>query len=263
MRRDRLTARPPFFSIRPMNRTSNVVPFALALGLTGLVACQQGAPSAPPAQKAKPASKPAAKAAPSQAANSPTNLPAALMDPSKANETAPDTYAVKFETTAGDVIIDVTRAWAPNGADRFYNLVNAGFYDDVAFFRVISGFMAQVGISGNPKLSGIWRKASIQDDPVKESNTRGMVTFATAGPNTRTTQIFINFGNNARLDGMGFAPFGKVRDMATVDKLHAGYGEGAPRGRGPSQGRIQSEGNTYLRADFDKLDYIKKATIMK
>ncbi|MEM7675821.1 MAG: peptidylprolyl isomerase, partial [Myxococcota bacterium] len=124
-----------------------------------------------------------------------------LTNPALANETAPDTFTVQFETTKGPVVIDVTRAWAPRGADRFYNLVKAGYYNDVAFFRVISGFMAQFGISGDPRLNQIWRDARIQDDPVTQSNTRGMMTFATSGPNTRTTQLFINFGDNARLDG--------------------------------------------------------------
>ena len=177
-------------------------------------------------------------------------------------DTAPAKFTVKFETTKGDLLIDVTREWAPLGADQFHRLVKAGFYDDVAFFRVISGFMAQVGINGKPALNAQWREKPLQDDPVKQSNTRGMVTFATAGPNTRTTQIFINFGDNSQLDNMGFAPFGKVRDMAVVDKLCAEYGEGAPQGRGPSQGRLQNEGNEYLKTSFPKLDYIKKATIV-
>jgi peptidyl-prolyl cis-trans isomerase A (cyclophilin A) len=188
---------------------------------------------------------------------------AALKDPAKANEQAPAKFTVKLQTTAGDILIDVDRSWAPVGADRIYNLVKAGYYDDVAFFRVISGFMAQVGIHGDPEVNKVWRNARIQDDPVKQSNTRGMVSFATAGPNTRTTQFFINFGNNARLDGMGFAPFGKVRNMEVVDKLHSGYGEGAPNGKGPEQGRIQGEGNKYLKADFPNLSWIKKATIEK
>ena len=188
--------------------------------------------------------------------------PAALKDPSKANEKAPDKFTVKLETTAGDILIDVDRSWAPKGADRIYNLVRAGYYDDVAFFRVISGFMAQVGIHGDPEVNKVWRNARIEDDPAgKQSNARGMVSFATAGPNTRTTQFFINFGNNARLDGMGFAPFGKVRNMDVVDKLYAEYGEGAPNGRGPEQGRVQMEGNKYLKSDFPKLSWIKKATI--
>ncbi|MGK0362931.1 MAG: peptidyl-prolyl cis-trans isomerase A (cyclophilin A), partial [Bradymonadia bacterium] len=187
----------------------------------------------------------------------------ALLEPGKLTEKAPDKYAVKLATTAGDIIIDVDRSWAPKGADRWFNLVKNGYYTDIAFFRVISGFMAQVGISGAPQLNGIWRMARIDDDSGKQSNTRGMVTFATAGPNTRTTQFFVNFGDNARLDRMGFAPFGKIRDMGVVDKLHAGYGEGAPRGQGPAQGRMQQEGNAYLKKEFPKLDYIKTATIME
>ena len=174
----------------------------------------------------------------------------------------PENYAVELQTTKGSVVIDVHREWAPKGADRFYELVQKGYYTDVAFFRVISGFMAQVGISGDPALNTEWRAKPIQDDPVKASNTRGTVTFATSGPNSRTTQFFINFGDNSRLDGMGFAPFGKVRDMAPIDALYAGYGEGAPRGRGPAQGRMQSEGNAYLRESFPKLDYIKSAKII-
>ena len=177
---------------------------------------------------------------------------------------APAKYAVKLKTTKGDIIIDVTRAWSPNGADRFYELVKTGYYTDVAFFRVIDGFMAQTGISGDPAVNTKWRDKGIQDDPVKESNKRGMVTFAMSGrPDSRTTQFFINFKDNANLDGMRFAPFGKVRDMKTVDALYKGYGEGAPRGMGPSQGRIQREGNTYLKKEFPKLDYILFAEIVK
>ncbi len=186
---------------------------------------------------------------------------AALMDPSKATAKAPDKFTVKLETTAGDILIDVQRDWSPKGADRFYNLVKAGYYDDVAFFRVIGGFMAQVGINGDPNVNKVWRDARIDDDPVKQSNTRGMVSFATGGPNTRTTQFFVNFGNNARLDQMGFSPFAKVRNMDVVDKLYAGYGEGAPSGKGPNQGRVQTEGNKYLKADFPNLSWIKKATV--
>lgn len=189
----------------------------------------------------------------------------ALMDPSKATETAPDEYKVKFETTAGDFTVKVHRDWAPKGADRFYNLVKIGYFEDVAFFRVIDGFMAQFGLHGNPQVTGKWRDARIDDDPVKESNTRGKLTFATAGPNTRTTQLFLNFGNNATLDNQGFAPFGEVVDggMEVVDKIHSGYGEGAPRGRGPAQGTIQQKGNEYLKQGFPELDYIKKATIVE
>lgn len=175
---------------------------------------------------------------------------------------APERYAVKLETTKGDIIIDVTRAWAPQGADRFHELVKAGYYDDCAFFRVIKGFMAQVGISGDPSANAVWRTKRIPDDPVRESNTRGRVTFAMAGPDSRTTQVFINFQDNRQLDGMGFAPFGQVRNMEVVDQLFSGYGEGAPRGRGPSQARLQTEGNPYLKAEFPNLDYILKARLM-
>jgi peptidyl-prolyl cis-trans isomerase A (cyclophilin A) len=176
---------------------------------------------------------------------------------------APQKYVVELDTTKGAIVIDVHREWAPKGADRFYELVQNGYFTDVAFFRVIGGFMAQVGISGDPALNAQWRENKIEDDPVKASNTRGTVTFATSGPDSRTTQFFINFGDNSRLDGMGFAPFGKVKDMAPVDALYDGYGEGAPRGRGPQQGRIQAEGNAYLRESFPKLDYIKSAKIIE
>jgi peptidyl-prolyl cis-trans isomerase A (cyclophilin A) len=178
-------------------------------------------------------------------------------------EQAPEKFTVKLATTKGDILIDVIRSWAPRGADRFHALVRAGYYDDVAFFRVIKGFMAQVGISGKPDLNAKWRAMRIQDDPVKQSNTKGMVTFATGGANTRTTQIFINFGDNARLDRMGFSPFGKVQDMTVVEALYSEYGEGAPRGRGPNQGRLQTEGNPYLKRDFPEMDYIKTAAVIE
>lgn len=194
----------------------------------------------------------------------PADAPAGdrLMDPSKLTETAPASYKVNFKTTKGEVVIQVNRDWAPNGADRFYNLVKNGYYKDIAFFRVVSGFMAQFGIHGDPKLNNVWRDASISDDPVREKNTRGRVTFATRGPNTRTVQLFINFGDNSRLDGMGFSPFGEVvSGMEVIDALYSGYGEGAPRGRGPDQGRLQGEGNAYLKKDFPELDYLLSAEI--
>ena len=187
-----------------------------------------------------------------------------LSDPSALREQAPPTYRVKFDTSKGPFVIEVHRDWAPKGADRFYNLVKNGFYDNGRFFRVISGFMVQFGINADPQLSERWRSARIEDDPVHQSNTRGMITFATAGPNTRTTQVFINYGDNASLDRQGFAPFGQViSGMNVVDGLFAGYGEGAPSGGGPSQERIQREGNAHLTKDFAKLDYIKSATIQK
>jgi cyclophilin family peptidyl-prolyl cis-trans isomerase len=176
---------------------------------------------------------------------------------------APATYRARFETTAGAFMIEVQRDWAPRGADRFYELVKSGYFDGQRFFRVLSGFMAQFGIHRDPKVSAAWRERRIPDDPVRQSNTRGMVSFATAGPNTRTTQVFINYGNNSALDGQGFAPFGRVIEgMEVVDRLFAGYGEGAPRGRGPDQGRIQAEGNAYLGREFPKLDAVKRATIV-
>jgi peptidyl-prolyl cis-trans isomerase A (cyclophilin A) len=176
--------------------------------------------------------------------------------------TAPDVFNVKFETSKGDFVIEVHRDWSPKGADRFHELVTQGFYDDVRFFRVLDGFMAQFGINGDPAVSSKWRVSTIQDDPVRKSNTRGFVSYAMAGPNTRTTQIFINYGDNRSLDGQGFSPFGEVvSGMDVVDALHSGYGEGGPRGKGPNQGRIQSEGNAYLKKDFPSLDYVKRAAI--
>jgi peptidyl-prolyl cis-trans isomerase A (cyclophilin A) len=187
-----------------------------------------------------------------------------LANPAALTEKAPASYKARFDTSKGVVVVDVRREWSPNGADRFYNLVKNGFYDDTRFFRVVSGFMVQFGINGDPRIAGAWRMAGIKDDPVKQSNKRGYITFATAGPNTRTTQVFINFADNAGLDGQGFSPFGQVTSgMNVVDALYSGYGEGAPRGRGPDQGRIQQEGNEYLTRDFPRLDYVKKATIEK
>ncbi len=182
-------------------------------------------------------------------------------DPGFAQQ-APDSFRARFSTTQGDFVILVHRAWAPHGADRFYNLVRSGFYDGVRFFRVIPGFMAQFGIHGDTGLTAAWRPRTIPDDPVRATNGRGMVTYATAGPATRTTQIFINYGDNRRLDGSGFAPFGQVVEgMDVVDKLYGGYGEGAPNGRGPEQYRLNVEGEKYLARQFPKLDKINRATV--
>jgi peptidyl-prolyl cis-trans isomerase A (cyclophilin A) len=187
---------------------------------------------------------------------------AKLRNPAALNEKAPDTYKANFDTSKGTFTITVNRAWAPLGADRFYNLVKNGFFDDARFFRVMEKFMAQVGIHGNPTIAKAWAGARIQDDPVKQSNRRGFVTFATGGPNTRTTQFFINFRDNGGLDKQGFAPFGEVTSgMDVVDRLYAGYGDGPPGGKGPNQGRVQGEGNVYLNKDFPRLDFIKAATI--
>jgi peptidyl-prolyl cis-trans isomerase A (cyclophilin A) len=183
---------------------------------------------------------------------------AKLKTPAQLTEKAPDIYKATFDTSAGPFVVEVHRDWAPKGADRFYNLVKNGFFDDTRFFRVVPNFMVQFGLNGDPAIQTVWRAANLTDDPVKESNKAGYITFATAGPNTRTTQVFINFKDNASLDRQGFAPFGKVLSgMDIVNKINAQYGEQ------PNQGSIQSQGNTYLKAQFPKLDYIKKATIEK
>jgi len=183
-----------------------------------------------------------------------TNAPAAppapvtpsFADPSKLTATAPESFQVQFDTTKGKFTVEVTRSLSP-----------------IAFFRVIPGFMCQFGIHGDPAVSAKWRDANIADDPVKGSNTRGTITYADAGPNTRSTQFFINFGDNVRLDSMGFSPFGKViAGMDVVDKINSEYGEGAPQGMGPDQGRIQMQGNAYLKKDFPNLDYIKSVSIV-
>jgi peptidyl-prolyl cis-trans isomerase A (cyclophilin A) len=193
---------------------------------------------------------------------------AALKNPAALKETAPAQFKVNFDTSAGVFEVEVHRDWAPNGADRFYNLVKNGFFDNARFFRVISGFMVQFGINGDPAVNSVWREARIPRDPVKEGNKRGNITFAMQGgpngPDTRTTQMFINFRDNSNLDAIGFAAFGRVtKGMDVVDKIYSGYGEGAPSGAGPEQGRVQAEGNAYLTKDFPKLDYIKKASIEK
>jgi peptidyl-prolyl cis-trans isomerase A (cyclophilin A) len=204
---------------------------------------------------------------PSVAVATPTPVPTTpvpILHPSQATATAPERFRVRFETTEGPFVIEVRREWAPSGADRFYNLVKLGYYDGVTFFRVIDDFMAQFGIHGDPEVSAAWRYAAIPDDPVTQSNKRGMVTFATSGPDTRTTQLFINYKDNSNLDPMGFAPFGRVVEgMDAVDRLYSGYGEGAPRGSGPDQGRAHNEGNEYLRRDFPQLDHIKTARIVE
>jgi peptidyl-prolyl cis-trans isomerase A (cyclophilin A) len=224
------------------------------------------APSPSPTVVATPSPSPRAETTPSPAAPSPAapSARAALLDPSRATGRAPDRFRVRFETTKGPFVVDVTREWAPRGADRFYNLVRAGYYDDVAFFRVIGGFMVQFGINGDPRVNAAWQMARIPDDPVTQSNRRGMVTYAMAGPDTRTTQLFINFRDNQGLDGQGFSPFGRVVEgLAVVDSLYSGYGEGAPRGMGPDQGRAQAEGNAYLRGSFPRMDFVKTARVAK
>jgi peptidyl-prolyl cis-trans isomerase A (cyclophilin A) len=180
------------------------------------------------------------------------------------NERAPDTVRVRFETSKGPFVVEAYRAWAPNGVDRFYQLAKSGFFDDERFFRVIGGFMAQFGVSGDPAVNNAWKDRSMPDDPVAHSNERGTVAFAAkSAPNSRSTQLFISYRDNSNLDGMGFAPIGRVTEgMAVVDSLYSGYGEGAPEGNGPDQFKAQAEGNAYLKRDFPKLDYITKATLI-
>lgn len=226
--------------------------------LTVFLAAAMALPAQTPASKTA-ARRPAAAAAHKAAARP------SLLNPSSLNAKAPDLYKAKFTTTKGDFVVEVHRDWAPLGADRFYNLVRNGFYDDAAFFRVLPGFMAQFGISAKPAVNKAWETATIQDDPVKQSNKRGYISFATSGPNTRTTQVFINFADNgSNLDEKGFAPFGVVTEgMDVVDKLYSGYGEGAPGGAGPPQERIQHEGKAYLDKSFPQLDSIKSARIIE
>lgn len=186
-----------------------------------------------------------------------------LLNPASLKAKAPEVWKAKFTTTKGDVVIEVTRAWAPLGVDRFYNLVKNHYYDGATFFRVLPGFVAQFGISARPAVSKVWTNAKIPDDPVTQSNLSGYLTFATAGPNTRTTQIFINLADNTRLDGMGFAPFAKiVEGMDVVEQFYTGYGEGAPRGNGPDQGRLTDEGKAYIDKNFPLLDSIKTAVVL-
>ncbi|HVE39436.1 MAG TPA: peptidylprolyl isomerase [Planctomycetota bacterium] len=188
-----------------------------------------------------------------------------LLDPQSpaVNLTAPAEFKVKLETSKGDIVLNVVRDWAPKGADRFYSLVKNGYYDDCRFYRVLPKYVAQVGIHGDPKISGKWHEAPIGDDPVKQKNTRGRVTFAKGGPNSRTTNIFINLRDSTSLDPQGFAPIGEVIEgMDVADQLHSGYGDGAPKGRGPSQKRLYEEGNAWLQKDFKDLDLIKTAKIV-
>jgi peptidyl-prolyl cis-trans isomerase A (cyclophilin A) len=174
------------------------------------------------------------------------------------------TFRIRFETTQGDVVVEVHPDWAPEGAERLRELVKAGYFDGARFFRVVDDFVVQFGIAADPKISAKWRGRSISDDPVGASNTRGTLTFATSGPNTRTTQLFINLRDNNRLDSMGFAPVGKVVEgMDVIDRLYSGYGEGPPQGKGPRQDRIHTEGEIYLAREFPKLDRIDRATMVE
>lgn len=188
-----------------------------------------------------------------------------LLDPENETwrERAPERFRARFETSRGDFVVEVRRAWAPLGADRFYNLVRHGFYDDQRFFRVVDGFIAQFGLSGRPEVTAVWSDRTIPDDPVRQSNLRGFVAYAMTGPDTRTTQVYINLVDNSRLDAQGFSPFGRVVEgMEVVDHLYAGYGENAGGGlRRGDQSRIRAEGNAHLDREFPALDHIVRVVV--
>ena len=232
----------------------------LILSIAGAVLAQ----TPPPATKAPAKSAPApATATPAKTAPTPT--PAALFHPETLKAKAPDLYRVKFVTTHGDFVVEVHRDWAPLGADRLYNLVKNKFFTDNSFYRFSPGFIVQFGVHANPAVTKAWAAATIKDDPVKESNKKGTLTFAMGGPNTRSTDFFINFKDNTPLDGMGFSPLGTVTEgMDIVEGLYSGYGEmkGMGAGTGPDQPLVQSQGKAYLDKNFPKLDSIKSATVI-
>jgi peptidyl-prolyl cis-trans isomerase A (cyclophilin A) len=214
---------------------------------------------------AQPSPPPTAETKPAPSASTTTTEPAhnyvkELVSSAKLKEKAPDTYKVRFDTTRGQFTVTVTRAWAPLGADRFYSLVKHHFYDNAAFFRVVPQFVVQFGINANPAVSAAWKHTEIKDDPVTQTNKRGAIVFATAGPNTRTTQVFINLKDNNRLDGMGFAPLGVVdgNGMNVVEMMYEGYGDSA----GPDQDQLEKQGDPYLLKGWPKLDHIKSATLV-
>jgi peptidyl-prolyl cis-trans isomerase A (cyclophilin A) len=213
-------------------------------------------PPAPPTEPSAAAPAPVASLAPVQSA-APVNP--ALLKPENAKATAPAKFKIKVTTTKGDFVVEITRAWAPLGADRVFNMVKLGFMQDLGFFRVVPGFVVQFGIHGDPQVAAAWKQASIKDDPQgKQSNEKGTLTFAKSGPDTRTTQLFINFKDNANLDKMGFPPIGKViQGMDVVEAVNKEYGEQ------PQQGRVQAEGNAYLKQAFPRLDFILSATLVK
>jgi peptidyl-prolyl cis-trans isomerase A (cyclophilin A) len=253
-------------NVRSKAMTAVTFGAALALSMAMVLAQSTAKPATTTAAQAKPApAKPATTtqkpATTKPATAKPAAVNPALRTPSKLKDVAPATFRANFETSGGVFVVEVTRAWAPRGADRFYNLVKYGYFDGNRFFRVVSNFMVQFGINGDPKLNAVWSESNIPDDPVLQSNKRGFVTFAKRNaPNSRSTQIFINFKDNAFLDKDAFAPFGQVvAGMEVVDKLNGEYGEQPSQ----MQPQIQSGGNAFLAKNFPRLDYIKKATIEK
>ncbi len=218
-------------------------------------------PAEPPPEETQPLAEPDPEPEPT-----PVVLPP-LLNPAHpdANAAAPAEYRVVLDTTKGEMVLQVHRDWAPLGADRFYNLVRVGFFTDVRFFRVVDSFVAQFGMNGDPEVNAAWDAAEMPDDPsIGETNSRGRITFAHAGPGTRTTQLFLSIGNNAFLDRQGFSPFGEiVEGLGVLDSLHNGYGDGPPSGAGPDQGRIGAQGNRYLERDFPRLDYVRRARLLE
>jgi peptidyl-prolyl cis-trans isomerase A (cyclophilin A) len=253
-----------------MNASVKSGKFAASTKFAALLLTAMATTLFPAPAQARPPARTAQPKAPAQGTTTKKSAPAArpaydrtLLHPALLKEKAPDQYKVQFSTTRGDFIVTITRSWAPLGADRFYNLVKHHFYDNASLFRVLPGFVAQFGISAYPPVNKVWEPAVIKDDPVTQSNLRGYLTFATGGPNTRTTQVFINLVDNKRLDSMGFAAFGQVTDgMKVVDMFYDQYGEGAPSGGGPDQDQIQKQGKPYLDKGWPKLDYIKTTTII-
>ncbi len=188
--------------------------------------------------------------------------PNPLLRPARFTETAPETFRVRFETSEGAFVVAATRAWAPLGVDRFYNLVRGGFFDDTRVYRVVDGFVAQFGLNGDPYVNQAWKTEYLVDDPVTQTNRRGRVTFAKGGLHSRTTEIFVSLRDNPQLDESGFAPFGEVVEgMEVVDAFHAAYGDGPPRGEGPYQAMVEARGNAYLDAEFPELTRIERATV--
>lgn len=208
--------------------------------------------------KGKPQKKSTSEGGAAQPAGGEPKVDKTITGKEKKVSQTPEKFRFVLDTTKGKIAIEANRSWSPKGVDRLYELVQGGFFKDIAFFRVVDGFVVQFGIHGDPKVSSQWKSKNIEDDPVKESNKIGTISFATAGPGTRTTQLFINLGDNARLDSMGFSPVAKVVEgMDVVKKLYSSYGER------PDQGAIQSKGNSYLKGSFPEMDYIKSAEISK
>ena len=241
-----------------------------AIAFTAFTACASAPTTDPepphPTSEAVVEVLPAPSASPRTSATvaAPPREHPALRDPSKARERAPEGFSVRFETTAGTLDFECQRKNAPNGVDRFYNLVRAGFFQDIAFFRVVKDprpFVIQFGIHGDPSISAVWRDASLPADPVVKTNTRGTLTFAQAGsPDTRTTQLFVNLADNSQLDRMGFSPICEVTGdgMSTLDRVNGQYRE-EPSSQ---QSRIQRDGNAFLRSEFPALDYIASGVVL-